>query len=161
MIWADKARLAVKPHARRAADARRKFTEIYGNPRAGAARAMRWFPAAQMYSTSVYTIYSILVYTSILNLVPATLNLFKSCILNLVHIPYVYIYTKFSDLAPALSTLGGGGYGDSPRAHDKGRMLWPRLNEKDQGLRIHACNTLPVTYRNFTELSTASVSQRR
>ena len=44
---------------------------------------------------------------------------------------------------------------------DKGRMLWPRLNEKEQGLRIHACNTLPVTYRNFTELSTASVSQRR
>jgi hypothetical protein len=46
-------------------------------------------------------------------------------------------------------------------ARDKGRMLWPRLNEKDQDLRIHACNTLPVTYRNFTELSTASVSQQR
>jgi hypothetical protein len=43
----------------------------------------------------------------------------------------------------------------------KGRMLWPRLNGKDQDLRIHACNTLPVTYRHFTELSTASVSQQR
>ena len=41
--------------------------------------------------------------------------------------------------------------------NDKGRMLWPRLNEKEQGLRIHACNTLPVAYRNFIELSTASV----
>jgi hypothetical protein len=47
------------------------------------------------------------------------------------------------------------------RRADKGRMLWPRLNEKDQDLFIHACNTLPVTYRNFTELSTASVSQQR
>jgi hypothetical protein len=42
---------------------------------------------------------------------------------------------------------------------DKGWMLWPRLNEKDQDLRIHACNTLPVAYQNFTELSAASVSQ--
>jgi hypothetical protein len=52
-------------------------------------------------------------------------------------------------------------FGSFESSRDKGRMLWPRLNEKDQGLRIHACNTLPVTYRNFTELSTASVSQRR
>ena len=46
-------------------------------------------------------------------------------------------------------------------AGDKGRMLWPRLNEKDQGLRIHGCNTLPGTYRNFTELSTTSVYLKR
>ena len=35
---------------------------------------------------------------------------------------------------------------------DKGRMLWSRLNERDHGLRIHACDTLLGTYRNFTEL---------
>ena len=36
---------------------------------------------------------------------------------------------------------------------DKGRMLWPRLNEKDRGLQLHACTTVPGTYRNFSALS--------